>query len=91
MVSTTCRCGTGAKVTRHRLMQALARRYSHYHWDTNVGYGTRAHQAGLAEHGLTAHHRRSFGPVSQLSFALTDEAIVLGATMSDVMAEVAQQ
>ena len=80
-----------AKVTRDRLMQALARRYPHYHWDTNVGYGTRAHQAGLVEHGLTAHHRRSFGPVSQLSFALTEGFPVLAAAMTDVMEEVAQQ
>ena len=80
-----------AKVTRDRLMQALARRHPHYRWDTNVGYGTRAHQAGLAEHGLTKHHRRSFGPVSQLSFALTDEFPVLAAALTDVMGQVQQQ
>lgn len=78
-----------AKVTRDRLMQALSRRYPHYHWDTNVGYGTRAHQAGLAEHGATAHHRRSFAPVSQLSFALSfapvEEAAGLAAVMTDLM------
>ena len=77
-----------AKVTRDRLMQALARRHPDYHWDTNVGYGTRAHQAGLALHGLTAHHRRSFAPVSQLSFALSfapaDEAEGLAAAFTDV-------
>jgi ribonuclease HII len=55
-----------AKVTRDRLMQALARRYPHYRWETNVGYGTTEHHAGLASHGLTPHHRRSFGPVAQL-------------------------
>lgn len=80
-----------AKVTRDRLMQALARRYPHYHWHTNVGYGTRAHQAGLAAHGLTAHHRRSFGPVSQLTFALLDEFPVLAAAVNDVMDVVQQQ
>ncbi len=80
-----------AKVTRDRLMQALARRHPHYAWDTNVGYGTRAHQAGLALHGLTAHHRRSFAPVSQLSFALSfapeDEATVLADALEDVLAK----
>ena len=55
-----------AKVTRDRLMQALARRYPHYRWETNVGYGTSEHHAGLAAHGLTPHHRRSFSPVAQL-------------------------
>jgi ribonuclease HII len=60
-----------AKVTRDRLMQALARRHPHYHWETNMGYGTRDHHAGLDSHGLTPHHRRSFAPVSQLQLALS--------------------
>ena len=58
-----------AKVTRDRLMRALARRHPHYRWETNAGYGTAEHQAGLASHGLTAHHRRSFSPVAQASLA----------------------
>jgi ribonuclease HII len=58
-----------AKVTRDRLMRALARRHPHYHWETNVGYGTPDHHSGLASHGITAHHRRSFSPV-QLALAL---------------------
>ena len=58
-----------AKVTRDRLMRALARRHPHYHWETNVGYGTPDHHAGLASHGITPHHRRSFSPV-QLALAL---------------------
>ena len=78
-----------AKVTRDRLMRALARRHPHYHWETNVGYGTREHQAGLASHGATQHHRRSFGPVSQLSLAFSlapeDEALALAAALSDVL------
>src|SRR6476620_6538153 len=32
-----------AKVTRDRLMRALARRHPHYRWETNVGYGTPEH------------------------------------------------
>ena len=60
-----------AKVTRDRLMRALARRHPHYHWETNVGYGTAEHHAGLASHGLTPHHRRSFAPVAQLSLAFS--------------------
>jgi ribonuclease HII len=54
-----------AKVTRDRLMRALAQRHPHYRWETNVGYGTADHYAGLQEHGLTPHHRRSFGPVQR--------------------------
>lgn len=56
-----------AKVTRDRLMRALALRHPHYRWETNAGYGTPEHRSGLDAHGLTAHHRRSFGPVYQLT------------------------
>jgi ribonuclease HII len=52
-----------AKVTRDRIMQALAQRHPGYAWDTNVGYSTRAHFAAIAEFGVTVHHRRSFAPV----------------------------
>ena len=78
-----------AKVTRDRLMRALAVRHPHYHWETNVGYGTRDHHAGLDAHGLTAHHRRSFAPVSQLSLALSlapeGEAPSLAEALFDVL------
>jgi len=49
-----------AKVTRDRLMHALARRYPAYAWERNVGYGTAQHRESLALEGLTPHHRRSF-------------------------------
>ena len=52
-----------AKVTRDRLMHALALRHAGYGWATNVGYGTADHRAGMKLHGVTAHHRRSFEPV----------------------------
>ncbi|HVA57579.1 MAG TPA: ribonuclease HII [Gemmatimonadaceae bacterium] len=55
-----------AKVTRDRLMRALARRYPGYEWERNVGYGTPAHLDGLWGHGATVHHRRSFLPIRQL-------------------------
>jgi ribonuclease HII len=56
-----------AKVTRDRIMYALAGRYPNYRWDRNVGYATLAHIEGMAAHGVTPHHRRSFIPVRQLS------------------------
>ena len=56
-----------AKVTRDRIMYALAGRYPNYRWDRNVGYATLAHVEGMAVHGVTPHHRRSFIPVRQLS------------------------
>jgi ribonuclease HII len=77
-----------AKVTRDRLMRALARRHPHYHWETNVGYGTADHHAGLASHGITAHHRRSFSPV-QFVLALADappaEAPALAEALQDLL------
>jgi len=63
-----------AKVTRDRIMTALARRYPAFGWETNAGYGTKAHQTGLKDVGITAHHRRSFKPIKMLivSFSGSD-------------------
>ena len=55
-----------AKTVRDRLMQRLALYHPVYAWVTNKGYGTPEHLAALAEHGFTAHHRKSFAPVLQL-------------------------
>ncbi len=55
-----------AKVTRDRLMATLAASHPGYGWETNMGYGTKAHQNGLATHGVTAHHRRSFKPIHKM-------------------------
>lgn len=51
-----------AKVTRDRMMTALHTEYPHYGWLTNAGYGTEEHMAGIAAHGITPHHRKSFAP-----------------------------
>ena len=53
-----------AKVTRDRLMVALAREHPGYGWERNKGYGVVEHRAGIARLGLTPHHRRSFRPVA---------------------------
>lgn len=52
-----------AKVTRDRLMLWHARRNKGYGWETNMGYGTRAHREALDRLGLTPLHRRSFRPI----------------------------
>lgn len=49
-----------AKVTRDRLMRALALRRPGYGWETNVGYGSTAHIGALRAMGLTPHHRKQF-------------------------------
>jgi ribonuclease HII len=67
-----------AKVTRDRLMRALARRYPGYAWERNVGYATRDHLRGLEASGATPHHRRSFMHVRQLDLGLdTAEALAM--------------
>jgi ribonuclease HII len=55
-----------AKVTRDRMMIALADEFPPYSWHTNVGYGTRNHQAALNQHGVTVHHRRTFSPIAKM-------------------------
>ncbi|MCP5410895.1 MAG: ribonuclease HII [Alphaproteobacteria bacterium] len=61
-----------AKVTRDRLMVRLHGDHPGYNWIRNKGYGTAEHMAGLKQHGITVHHRRSFAPIRNL---LTDHNI----------------
>ena len=77
-----------AKVTRDRVMHALAGRYPNYLWERNVGYSTPAHLQLLATHGPTVHHRRSFMPVSQLSLDLmaVEAAVEADAIVSENLA-----
>jgi ribonuclease HII len=56
-----------AKTVRDLLMHRLAPRHPGYGWDTNVGYGTEAHQIGLRLYGPTRHHRLTFEPLAQLT------------------------
>lgn len=49
-----------AKVTRDRIMAEYAKQYPGYSFEKNKGYGTKAHYAGLAAHGICPIHRRSF-------------------------------
>ncbi len=52
-----------AKVTRDEIMKQYALDYPGYGFEHNMGYGTKEHLEGLAEHGPTPIHRRSFSPV----------------------------
>ncbi|MCC7427258.1 MAG: ribonuclease HII [Alphaproteobacteria bacterium] len=56
-----------AKVTRDRLMERLARRYPGFGWETNAGYPTPPHKAALRRLGRTAHHRRDFAGVADIT------------------------
>ncbi|MBK0401017.1 ribonuclease HII [Limibaculum sp. M0105] len=55
-----------AKVTRDRIMAEHAIEFPQYGWERNAGYGTAAHRAALAQHGVTPLHRRSFAPIHKM-------------------------
>lgn len=54
-----------AKQRRDHHMAQLHNAYPHYGWDSNQGYGTKAHQAGLDAYGISPHHRTSFAPIKK--------------------------
>ena len=56
-----------AKVTRDRLMVALAADYPGYGFERHKGYGTREHLDALRRRGPCPAHRKSFAPVAQLT------------------------
>lgn len=58
-----------AKVTRDKLMADLSLEYPGYGWEKNAGYGTKMHQLGLLNNGVTPHHRRSFKPVHNMLYS----------------------
>ena len=57
-----------AKVTRDRIMAELAGANPGYHWETNQGYGTKAHAEALKSLGVTPHHRHSFRPIHNILY-----------------------
>ena len=55
-----------AKVYRDNLMIKLSEKFSDYAWESNFGYGTKAHLEGLKKFGITSHHRKGFKPVHKM-------------------------
>ena len=55
-----------AKVARDQIMEDLAQDFPKYGWETNVGYGTKAHIQGISQYGITPHHRVSFRPIHKM-------------------------
>ena len=58
-----------AKTTRDQIMRELAIEHPHFGWEKNKGYGAPAHRAGLDDHGVTQHHRKSFAPIHNMLYA----------------------
>ena len=57
-----------AKVTRDRMMRALADHFPAFEFERNKGYPSSAHRTALAGYGLTSIHRRSWSYVDRLPF-----------------------
>lgn len=55
-----------AKVKRDDEMKVMHESHPEYGFDRHKGYPTKLHLQALQEHGITKHHRRSFGPVKRL-------------------------
>lgn len=49
-----------AKTYRDAYMLRLHEEYPQYHWNTNMGYPTKAHYEAIRKYGITPYHRRSF-------------------------------
>ena len=49
-----------AKVTRDRMMLEYHLKYPSYGFDSNKGYGTKAHYEGINKFGITPIHRKTF-------------------------------
>ncbi|MBL6857511.1 MAG: ribonuclease HII [Pelagibacteraceae bacterium] len=55
-----------AKTFRDLLMIKLSEKFTHYAWERNFGYGTKAHFEGLKKFGITSHHRKGFRPIHNM-------------------------
>lgn len=49
-----------AKVLRDRKMRKWAKKYPHYGFEVNKGYGTSGHYKAIKKHGLIHLHRKTF-------------------------------
>lgn len=49
-----------AKTYRDEYMLSLHEQFPQYHWDTNMGYPTKAHYEAIKQYGITPYHRKTF-------------------------------
>ncbi len=64
-IKTVAMASIMAKVTRDKIMVKLHKKFPHYGFDENKGYGTAGHIKAIKRHGSSAVHRRSFDPISK--------------------------
>ena len=55
-----------ARTYRDLLMIKLSKKFIHYAWERNFGYGTKAHMEGLKKFGITSHHRKGYKPIHNM-------------------------
>jgi len=55
-----------AKTHRDEYMVQLDELLPMYGWKNNMGYPTKKHEQAISEHGISVHHRTSFGIVKTL-------------------------
>lgn len=61
-----------AKTYRDEFMEELHEQWPHYNWKKNKGYPTKEHRAGIAAHGISPYHRKSFNHGVQLDMFKTN-------------------
>ena len=54
-----------AKVTRDKMITNLGKKFRGYHWDQNLGYGTKQHLKAIKNLGITTQHRKNFSPIKK--------------------------
>src|SRR5947209_19632201 len=77
-----------AKVTRDRLMCALAQDFPGYGFDSHKGYSVPEHMEALHRLGPSVHHRRLFAPVAaarERHSAMTETGIVIAESTVEVV------
>ena len=55
-----------AKVHRDKIMIKMSKKFKHYYWSKNFGYGTKQHLLGLRKYGITTIHRKNFKPIHKM-------------------------
>ena len=53
-----------AKVFRDDLMIKMSKKFNHYSWNKNFGYGTKEHMMAIDIFGPSVYHRLSFSPLN---------------------------
>ena len=62
-----------AKTYRDDRMHELHEQYPFYDWIHNAGYPTLRHRQGILSHGLTPHHRLTFGGLGEPTLPFAEE------------------